>query len=182
MNYSQLFNVREGEVVRCFDAILYDALIEKGVIQKSAATKVSEYNISLTTLDSFSSYKNYAFSLNEMEATFSSRDNALIEIVLRDTSVHKKITLKDDKCTLVYAKGQDVVGKNSEVNDLTSKETIHSITINDKEFIAPLEDSFEDVYQHLTGINLSQAREQLDNPEDSSPINWWTAFINKEES
>lgn len=175
MTYTQEFSVREGEVIRCFDALLYDAVV------KSSASKVSEYVISLTTQDSFNTYKNYAFSLNEMEATFDSKDDSLIEIVLRDTSVHKKVILKNDKSTLVYAKGQDVVGKNSEINDITSKENIYSITINTQEFTTPFneDNSLEDVYEHLTGINLEAAREALgeDIQNHESPINWWSAFI-----
>jgi hypothetical protein len=171
--YQQDFSVREDEVIRCFEAILYDAV----VVEKSAASKVSEYLISLTTQDSFNTYKNYSFSLNEMEATFSTKDDSLLEIVLRDTSVHKKLILKDENSTLVYAKGQDVVGKNSEMNDMTSKENIYSLDINGKEFVTPL--NLEDVYEHLTGINLTEARE--DSEEDiqnhDSPINQWFAFL-----
>jgi len=170
--YTQDFSVRENEVIRCFDAILYDAVVEK-----SAASKVSEYIISLTTQDSFNTYKNYSFSLNELEATFSSKDDSLLEIVLRDTSVHKKIILKNEKSTLVYAKGQDVVGKNSEINDITSKENIYSMNINDKEFFTPLD--LEEVYEHLTGINLEAARQALGEEvqDHESPINWWSAFL-----
>lgn len=170
--YQQDFSVRENEVIRCFEAILYDAVVEK-----SAASKVSEYLISLTTQDSFNTYKNYSFSLNEMEATFSTKDDSLLEIVLRDTSVHKKLILKDEKSTLVYAKGQDVVGKNSEINDMTSKENIYSLDINGKEFVTPL--NLEDVYEHLTGINLMAAREAIgqDIQNHDSPINWWSAFL-----
>ena len=170
--YQQDFSVRENEVIRCFEAILYDAVVEK-----SAASKVSEYLISLTTQDSFNTYKNYSFSLNEMESTFSTRDDSLLEIVLRDTSVHKKLILKDEKSTLVYAKGQDVVGKNSEINDMTSKENIYSLDINGKEFVTPL--NLEDVYEHLTGINLTAAREAIgqDIQNHDSPINWWSAFL-----
>lgn len=182
MSYTQQFNVREGEVVRCFDAVIYDALVASNHLEKSAATKVSEYFISLTTLDTYNTYKNYTFSLNGMEATFSSKDDTLLEIVLRDTAVHKKVTLKSDKSTLTYAKGQDTVGKHSEINDLASKEPIYSITINDKEFFTPLD--VEEVYEHLTGINLESARQSLgeDVKESTTPINWWTAFLNSEEA
>lgn len=170
--YQQDFSVRENEVIRCFEAILYDAVVEK-----SAATKVSEYLIALTTQDTFNTYKNYSFSLNEMEATFSTKDDSLVEIVLRDTSVHKKIVMKSEKCTLVYAKGQDVVGKNSEINDLTSKENIYSLDINGTEFQTPLD--LEEVYEHLTGINLEAARQAIgeDIQNHDSPINWWSAFL-----
>lgn len=175
--YKHSYNVREGEVLRCFDADMYDALCDLNLIEKSANTKVSEYVISLTTQDSFKTYKNYAFSLNELEATFSAEDDSLIELVLRDTSVHKKITLKSDKSILTYVKGQDTVGKNSEINDITSKEHIYSVTINEQSFEAPFD--IEVIYEHLTGVNLDDARNALGDEvlESTQPINWWNAFI-----
>lgn len=175
-HYSQLYSVREGEVLRCFDADLYDAMSEHG-LYKSANTKVSEYNISLTTQDSFNTYKNYAFSLNELECTFSTKDDSLIELILRDTSVNKKITVKETKGTLTYAKGQDTVGKHSEVNNMTSKENIYSITLNGSTFETPFD--IETIYEHLTGVNLEDARESLgeDIKDADKPVNWWTAFL-----
>lgn len=179
--YAKLYAVREGEVLRCFDVDLYDAMSDLNLIEKSANTKVSEYLISLTTQDSFKTYKNYVFSLNELECSFSTQDDTLLELVMRDTSVHKKISVKDTKATLTYAKGQDTVGQNSEINNLTSRENIYSITVNNKTFTTPFE--IEDVYEHLTGINLEDARNQLgeDVLESEKPVNWWTAFLKPEQ-
>lgn len=175
-HYSHMYSVREGELLRCFDADLYDVLTELQVY-KSANTKVSEYIISLTTQDSFNTYKNYAFSLNELECTFSTKDDSLLELILRDTSVNKKITIKDTKGTLTYAKGQDTLGKNSEINNMTSVENIYSITLNGETYETPFD--VEDVYEHLTGVNLQAARDNLgeDIKEADKPINWWTAFL-----
>lgn len=174
----ELYFVRGKDVLRCFDAILEDAELEK-----SAATRVSEYNIDVTTLPSTTKYSTYRFSLNELEASFDLQTDELKQIELRDTSVHKKITFLENKTTLTYAKGQDVVGQNSEVNSLTSKEAVYSININGQSFISPLSTTegtlltdLNALYLALTGFDLS-TRAELDEDSDNKQIDWWTSFL-----
>ena len=180
-NYrDELYYTRGKDVLRCFDALL-----EEAELSKSASTRVSEYFIDITTIASTTRYNNYRFSLNELEASFDLQTDDIKQIELRDTSVHKKITFLENKTTLTYAKGQDAVGQNSEVNHLTSRETVYSINVNGQQFISPnsteegirLTD-LEAIYFALTGFDLS-TREDL-NEEDATnkEINWWTAFLN----
>ena len=57
----ELYFVRRGKVLRCFDAILQDA-DEANQVNKSSATQVSEYIVNITTLENMSTYKNYKLS------------------------------------------------------------------------------------------------------------------------
>lgn len=169
----ELYFVRRGKVLRCFDAILQDA-DEATQVNKSSATQVSEYIVNITTLENMSTYKNYTMALNELEATFDVATDALRQIELRDTAVNKKLTFLEEKATLTNARGQDTVGKNSEVMALTTVESIHSINVNGKEFVAPID--LPSLYEHLTGVNLENRG--IDSEELG--LNWWTAFLNKE--
>lgn len=180
----ELYFVRNGEVMRCFDALLLDA---ESTVEKSAATRVSEYNIDVTTLTNTTQYKNYRFSLNELEAAFDYNTDEIVSIELRDTSVHKKLTFTPKKSTLTYAKGQDTVGQNSEWNTTTSKELVHSININGDTFNSPYPDmdeseksllDLEALYLSLTGFDLSQRDLTSDEDLANKDINWWTAFLN----
>ncbi|CAH9011731.1 putative coil containing protein [Vibrio phage 501E54-1] len=181
----ELYYVRDGKVMRCFDALLLDA--ESSTLEKSAATRVSEYNIDVTTLTNTTQYKNYRFSLNELEASFDYKTDELVSIELRDTSVHKKITFTSKKTTLTYAKGQDTVGQNSEWNTTTSKELVYSININGDVFNSPNPSNVDEdniltnldaLYLSLTGFDLSERELSGESDMDNKDINWWTAFLN----
>ncbi|BAV80911.1 hypothetical protein [Vibrio phage RYC] len=180
----ELYYVRDGQVMRCTDALLYD--VDQAQLEKSAATRVSEYFIDITTLTNTAKYKTYRFSLNEMEAAFDLNTNDLEMIELRDTSVNKKITLTPTKSTLVYAKGQDTVGQNSEWNTTTARETIYSVNINGDEFLAPsIAEESNDitnlpaVYLSLTGFDVNDIDSGEQTDDEIAALNWWTAFMNR---
>ncbi len=170
-NELYLLSKSSGKLSRCFDVMLESMDSDEEVVLKSSNTKVSEYVIKLTTLATFDTYKTYSMALNEMSASFSLEDDSILELILRDTSVNKKITFSEDKAILTVVNGQDTVGEHSEVLTSTIKERIHSISINDITYDLPY--NLASLYQDLTGIDLEARDESL---------NWWTAIINDDKS
>ncbi len=159
------FSVREGELLDEFSVGFFDEATH-GIV-KSANTKTSEFYIHLTTLSSMDKYSTYILSLNELEASFSLATDEISTLTLRDTSVHKKLTFNKEEGKLIYAKGQDVVGQHSEFDSLLSTEIVQSMSVNGKEYKAPID--LEDLYLGLTGYDLSKRKVG----EDES-FNWWT--------
>ena len=82
------FIVEDDKVIPELDLFLEKA----GWIQKSAATKVSEFQIYVGTFKTTGSYKynTYGFSMNEIEAEFDYNNGDMLTLTLRDTSVNKK--------------------------------------------------------------------------------------------
>ena len=169
----ELYFVRGSSILRWYDAILQDA-DQADQISKSSATQVSEYKINITTLSDAATYKRYVMSLNELEATFNVPNDTLKEIELRDTSVNKKITFTEDKATLTNARGQDTVGSNSEFTALTTVESIHTMNVNGRDFISPID--LPSLYEHLTGLSLD---DRIDSSDEIS-IGSWVAFANRD--
>ncbi|AUR89044.1 coil containing protein [Vibrio phage 1.121.O._10N.286.46.C4] len=168
------FAVRNGELLDEIGCEIFDVTFEEvtGQIYKSANSKTSEFYIHLTTISSIDKYNTYILSLNELEASFDTATNDIETITLRDTSVNKKLAFTTTKGTLVYAKGQDTVGKNSEYNNLVSKEAVHSMSVNDVEYIAPID--LEELYLGLTGYDLSKRPVGEEEEAEAVSYNWWT--------
>lgn len=170
MHNTKMYSVRNGKVLSIYSAILHDI---SPVVTKSAD---NEFVLEVTTAPSGSDkYKVYTFSMNDMEATFDINTDDLLNITLRDTSVHKKVIFTNDKATLVYVRGKDVVGQNSEFIDSTTKEIIHSITINGTEFNTPF--NIKDIYQTLTGVDI----EEDASGDDIREAKVWYDFFNVSE-
>ena len=147
------YTIRDGRALPSLDLHLHDAgYIEETALMKSAASKVSEYKIFAHTYDNLNSLKLRGFSLNELEVELDVNTKDIRAIVLRDTSVHKKITFSDKGAILTAVKGKDVVGENSEFSDITTKEPIGKININGEDFPIPFE--LNVVYQKLTGEDI----------------------------
>lgn len=141
---------------------------------KSAATQVSEYRIFAHTYDSLNSLCLRSFSLNELEAEFDVRSKELRSVTLRDTSVHKKIVFNNRGAILVYARGQDTVGKHSETKAITTKESISKITINDRVYSVPFD--VKDVYEGITGLNVDYLTDD-DLEEEAQNANMWSELL-----
>ena len=168
-------------VVPTLDILLYDlgwADTDNELI-KSAATKVSEYSVFVHTYDSLNSLCLRNFSLNELEAEFDIYTKELRAITLRDTSVHKKITFNRKGAMLVYARGQDVVGQNSEIKTVTTKEAISKITINDKVYSVPFD--VKEVYEGITGMSVDDLTNE-DLEEEKEQANLWTELLTQMEA
>lgn len=159
------FQVRDNQLISIFDAMLHD-------ITKSVHGNGDSFELTVTTLASLNTYNTYMFSMNEMEGNFSMSDDTLGKITLRDTKVHKKLEFTDKKAQLIYARGQDVVGKHSEVIYSTTKESIYNITINGEELSAPFD--LNELYLTLTGIDLNVEAEEIEVMDVLT--NWWDAF------
>lgn len=142
--------------------------LKQDVLEKSAATKVSEFKVYVRTYSNFK-YKMRSFSLNEMEAEFSTEDYQLKSLVFKDTSVHKKITFTSRGAILTVVKGQDVVGKNSE-SIQSVKEPIISISVNGKDVQAPFE--LESIYEMFTGLSIKYLTEE-EIEEEKVNANLW---------
>lgn len=142
-------------------------------LQKSANTQVSQFKILVKTFDSFNSYKTYSFSLNELEAEFSVETNELRSIVLRDTSVNKKITFSKDKSELTYVHGQDTLGQHSEVNSSVTREPIFWIKINDNTFNAPFD--ITGVYEDIIDESIGDMTEE-DFEQEKVKVEVWEEF------
>jgi hypothetical protein len=141
---------------------------------KSANTKTSEYRVFAHTYDSLNSLCLRSFSLNELEAEFDLNTKEIRSVTLRDTAVHKKITFNKKGAILTYARGQDVVGQNSEVNSLTTKEPISKITINSDIFAVPFD--VKVVYEKITGLSVDLLTDD-DLEEEQRNANLWTDLI-----
>lgn len=174
------FTVVGSEVVKSLDLLLYDLglIKDQDDLLKSAATKVSEYRIFAHTYDSLNSLCLRSFSLNELEAEFDIRTKDIRSVTLRDTSVHKKITFNTKGAILTYARGQDTVGKNSEVKDITTKEPISKITINDQSFSVPYDP--KEIYEKITGMSVDYLTEE-DLEQDKQEANMWTTLLEQKQ-
>lgn len=140
------------------------------LLEKSSASKVSEYNIYVRTFNSNYSYKLRNFSVNEMEADFSIESGELKSLTFRDTSVHKKITFTPQTAVLTVVRGQDTVGKNSESVNTTIKEAIIGIAVNGVELKAPFD--IEQVYKEFTGLDVKYLTEE-EIEEEKLNANLW---------
>lgn len=167
------FTVKQGELLDEIGCAIYEEALSglSEELQKSANTKTSEFYIHLTTISSIDKYNTYILSLNELEASFDAATNDIEAITLRDTSVNKKLSFTKTKGTLTYAKGQDTIGKNTEFNNLVSKEAVHSMSVNDVEYVAPVD--LEALYLGLTGYDLS-TRPVGEEESEAVSYNWWT--------
>lgn len=174
---TKIYSVRDGDLVSIWTALLRDVESTESLINKSSDGVGNHYDLALTAIDSMNAYRTYRFAMNEMEAQFNLQTNELITITIKDTSIHKKIEFVSDKGTLVYARGQDVIGLNSELNDLTTKEYIHDIEINSSKFEAPFE--IKEIYQALTGVDLDA--EETPTTEELEATNMWFQFFNSSE-
>lgn len=171
------YTIRNGHILPSLDLLLSEAgYIEQTELIKSAATKVSEYKIFAHTYDNMNSLKLRGFSLNELEVELDIKTKDIRSIVLRDTSVHKKITFSDKGAILTAVRGKDVVGENSEFSDITTKEPISKININGEDFVIPFE--LPDVYQRLTGDNINMLTDD-DLEDEQFNANLWTELKNQ---
>ena len=142
-------------------------------IDKSAATKTSEFKLLVKTFDSNSTYKTYSFALNELEADFTLGDNSTKSLVLRDTAVNKKITFKKDSADLTFARGQDTLGVNTETNKAVTREPVFWIKINGDTFNAPF--NLTNVYETITGISIDDiTQEEIE--QELISVNVWEEF------
>jgi len=175
------FTAVGNTVVPTLDILLYDLgwVDTDNELIKSAATKVSEYRIFAHTYDSLNSLCLRSFSLNELEAEFDIHTKELRAVTLRDTSVHKKITFNNKGAILVYARGQDVVGQNSEIKTITTKEPISKITINDKVYSVPFD--VKEVYEGITGMSVDYLTDE-DLEEEQQQANLWTELLTQMEA
>lgn len=174
------FIVENGEVVPELDLFLKQA----GWIEKSAATKVSEFQIYVGTFKTTGSYKYnvYGFSMNEIEAEFDYNNGIILSVTLRDTSVNKKIEITNKGGIFTYARGQDTVGKHSETNYLTTREPIVDLTVNGNKYRAGHGDDntlrMETIYQDLTGLDMSFLTED-DLEEERESTNLWQTLMDQ---
>lgn len=170
MHNTKLYSVRDGKILSIYSALLHDL--------DSQVTKAAKnyFELSLTTLDGMNSYRTYMFSMSDLEAHFDLKTNELLSITLRDTAVHKKIEFYGEKATLVFARGKDVVGLNSELNDLTTKEIIHDIILDGSKFEAPY--NIKEIYLVLTGVDLD--KEEV-SAEELEATNVWFNFLQSSE-
>lgn len=175
------FTLYQGNLVKSETLFLYDLGLLKSQddILKSAATKVSEYRIFAHTYDSMNSLCLRSFSLNELEAEFDIRTKDIRSVTLRDTSVHKKITFNDKGAILTYARGQDTVGKHSEFKEITTKEPISKITINDQSFSVPYDT--KEIYEKITGLSLEYLTDE-DLEKDKEEANLWSSLLEQKEN
>ncbi len=156
--------------MRCFDAILLDAYEEHMQINKSASTDVSAYSIYVETVADLENYKSYTLAMNELEAFFPLDSEEVSKFILRDTDVHKKLEFSlDAGSQFIYARGQDVVGENSEVINTTATENIARIVINEKEFNHPID--IQELYNHLVEEDISTVSE-----EEATSTKWWSGL------
>ena len=142
-------------------------------IDKSAATKTSEFKILVKTFDTANSYKTYSFALNELEADFTVNDNSIRSLVLRDTSVNKKITFMKDSADLTFARGQDTLGVNTETNKAVTREPVFWIKINGTTFNAPF--NLVEVYEDITGVSIDDIT-QAEIEQELISVNVWEEF------
>lgn len=170
------FTILGKSVVPSVELFLHEAgwVTSENELIKSAATKVSEYRIFAHTYDSMNSLCLRSFSLNELEAEFDVRTKEIRTLTLRDTSVHKKVTFGEKGAILVYARGQDTVGKNSEVKSITTKEPISKITINDVAYSVPFD--VKTVYEGITGMSVDLLTDD-DLEEEQREANMWTELL-----
>jgi hypothetical protein len=143
----------------------------------SLITKSSDdsntFAIDVKTLDNNSKHKQYTFSLNEMEVTFKPNSDNVASIVLRDTSVNKKIELSESKSILVNVKGQDVVGKFSENNGDTSRESILNLIIN--QTVIPNLLELDEVYTLITTEDDEEDEDDNDGSDEGN--HWWDSLL-----
>lgn len=155
-----------------------DLYLEKaGWIDKSSATKVSEFQIHVGTFQTTGSYKYnvYGFALNEIEAEFDYNTGDMLSLTLRDTSVNKKIEFTNKTAIFTYTRGRDTVGKHSEMNFLTTREPIVTIKINSKQYNRGDDIiDMELIYKDLTGLDLSFLTEDELEEEREATNLWFT--------
>ena len=169
------FSMVEEGLVETVPFLLKQAgWIEEDELTKSSAYTTAQYKVTIGTFSSLNNYMTYIFNLNELESEFSKRDSKILSVVLRDTSVNKKVSFTKDRAVLTYARGQDTVGKHSEVQAITTKEPVHTIEINSHMFRAPFD--LEEIYEKLTGINLEELHAE-DWEEEERNANMWEQFI-----
>lgn len=169
------FSVVDEGLVETIPFLLKQAgVLDEDVLMKSSAHTTAQYKVTIGTFSSLNTYMTYSFNLNELESEFDKRDNKILSVVLRDTSVNKKISFTKDQAVLTYARGQDTVGKNSEVQAITTREPVHTIKINSHSFKAPFD--LEDVYEKVTGVNLNELHAE-DWEEEERNANMWEQFI-----
>lgn len=175
MSYTKLYSVSDGEIVSIYKA-LFDAVYvyDEDAIEKSDTLSGNIFDLVVTTIDTLGTNTTYHFSLNEIEAKFDVLTDELTSITLRDTSVNKKIDFTGDKGRLTNARGQDVVGQNSEIKNTTTKSLIYDVTINGNKYASPFE--INKIYLELTGIDLDN--ETPATPEELEIASWWTDFMN----
>jgi hypothetical protein len=160
-----------NEVHNTVEYILRQVTGEK--IDKSAATQSSQFKILSKTFDSMNSYKTYSFALNELEADFSTEDNSIRKLVLRDTEVDKKITFKKDAAELTFVKGVDAVGEATDMSPKVSREPVFWIKINGDVFHAPF--NLVDVYEDITGTSVDDIT-QAEIEQELVSVNVWEEF------
>lgn len=180
--YTKRFIYENGNVTPELDLFLEQA----GWIEKSSATRVSEFQIYVGTFQTTGSYKYnvYGFALNEIEAEFDYANGNMLSLTLRDTSVNKKLEFTDKTAIFTYTRGRDIVGKHSEMNFLTTREPIVTVKINGKTYQRTGEDniSMEQIYKDLTGLDLSFLTEDdLEEERESSNL-WFTLLQQLEEN
>ena len=161
-----------------------DLFLEKaGWIEKSSATKVSEFQIHVGTFQTTGNYKYnvYGFALNEIEAEFDYNNGDMLSLTLRDTSVNKKIEFTKKTAVFTYTRGRDTVGQHSEMNYLTTREPIVNIKINGKQYQrSDTGIDMEQVYKDLTGLDLSFLTED-DLEEERENSNLWFTLLQQVE-
>jgi len=171
------YTVSDGKLYPSLDLYLYKAgYLNKEPIAKSSASKVSEFNIEAHTFDQLNSLKVRVFSLNELEVELDINTKEIRAIVLRDTSVHKKLTFNGNGATLTSVRGKDVVGENSEFSDITTKEPIEKLLINNEEYLPPFE--LNSIYKRLIGESVSDISDS-DMVNEQFNINLWKELQDK---
>lgn len=173
MYNTKVYKVHKGVLKSIWDA-LTEELEDSFVTKSSDGDESREYNLFITTIASPTTYNTYTVTLNEMEAHFDSDTNEVTGIILRDTSVHKKIEFSNNKGVLTYSRGRDVVGVNSELNDSTTKEPIYNIKINGVYFEAPYDLSI--LYRSLVG----NPEEVGENSDEESYTFWYDLLMVKD--
>lgn len=126
------------------------------------------YSISVASYSGLKTSKLRTFVMSEMEVEFDIEEFYIKSLVFKDTSVHKKLTLKDDGTgNLVVVDGYDTVGEHSDPRPTTRTEVVDNFTINDNyQYQVPFD--LKAIYEDLTGDVVEPPQEDTID-EDS----WW---------
>ena len=149
----------------------------KRQIIKSLHTSNSEgFSIKVFTEPlSSQTIKYYQFYMSEIEVVYNSTDDTFLGIKLSDTSVHKSISFTDQGIgTLINVTGRDTIGENSNPQPKTLRESVSSITINERSFESPF--NLAQIYEDVI-VNREVEDVEDDDQSDTPITNWWDEVI-----